>query len=136
MAPSESPDAPVEGATPLRRDTFLAMRRGAALRCPCCGKGRLYRSYLQQVDRCAVCHEELGHIRADDGPAWLTILIVGHLIVATVLAVDGWAGWPLWVSMTIYPLLAMALALGLLPTAKGVFIGAIWASEGRQAASE
>lgn len=118
------------GPTPMRRDTFLAMRRGAVLRCPCCGKGRLFRSYLRQVDHCAVCHEDLGHIRADDGPAWLTILIVGHLIVALVLTIDGWAGWPLWVSMTVYPLAAIVMALALLPSAKGVFIGIIWASGG------
>lgn len=136
MAPYEIHDAPVAGTMPMRRDTFLAMRRGAARHCPSCGQGRLYRSYLRQVDRCAVCHEDLGHVRADDGPAWLTILIVGHLIVAMVLAIDGWAGWPLWVSMTVYPLAAMAMALALLPSAKGIFIGAIWAGEGRQTAAE
>jgi len=136
MVPYEVHNAPVAGTAPMRRDTFLAMRRGAARRCPSCGEGQLFRSYLKQVDHCAICREELGHISADDGPTWLTVLIVGHLIVAMVLTIDGWAGWPMWVSMTVYPLAAAAMALGLLPIAKGVFIGAIWASEGRQAAAE
>lgn len=123
-------------AAPAQRNTALAMRRGAARRCPNCGEGRLYRSYLKPVDRCAVCGEDLGHIRADDGPTWLTVLVVGHLTVAMVLMIDGWAGWPLWVSMTVYPLLAVAMALMLLPIAKGIFIGAIWASEAAEPVSE
>jgi len=131
MTLSEAPNGTV-----ARRNIFLAMRHGAGWRCPRCGKGRLYRSYLKPVDRCGACREELGHIRADDGPAWLTVLVVGHLIVATVLATDGWAGWPLWASMTIYPLLAGGMALALLPTAKGIFIGAIWAGAAAPPAAE
>lgn len=129
MTVHEVPGDTVEAVPAVRRNTLLAVQRGARRRCPCCGEGRLYRSYLEPVDRCAVCSEALGHIRADDGPTWLTVLIVGHLIVAMVLTIDGWAGWPLWVSMTVYPLVAAAMALALLPIAKGIFIGAIWASE-------
>jgi len=114
---------------PVSRDVYQAARRGFACRCPSCGKGYLFRGYLKPVERCATCHEDLGHIRADDGPAWLTILIVGHLIVALVLTIDGWAGWPLWASMVIYPLAAAIMALALLPAAKGLFIGVIWAGE-------
>ena len=92
--------------------------------------GRLFRSYLKPVESCADCGEDFSHIRADDGPAWLTVLIVGHLIVAAVLTIDGWAGWPMWVSMVFYPTLALVMILVLLPFAKGAFIGAIWAGEG------
>jgi uncharacterized protein (DUF983 family) len=111
------------------RDLRLAVRRGLAGRCPACGKGRLFRSYLKPVDTCAACNEDLSHIRADDGPAWLTILIVGHLVVALVLGVDSWAGWPLWQAMVFYPTLGLVLSLALLPVAKGLFIGVIWAGE-------
>lgn len=123
-------------SVPARRDTFLAVRRAAGGRCPNCGKGRLFGSYLKPVETCAHCGEDLSHIRADDGPAWLTILIVGHLIVAAVLTIDGWAGWPLWAAMTFYPTLAIVLSLALLPVAKGVFIGAIWAGESARAVSQ
>ena len=130
------PSGDVAAAPATRRNVLLAMRRGAARHCPCCGEGRLYRSYLNQVDCCAACGEALGHIRADDGPTWLTVLVVGHLIVALVLTIDGWAGWPMWVSMTVYPIVAAAMALALLPTAKGIFIGAIWAGEAGEPAIE
>ena len=38
------------------------------------------RSYLKVRDTCPVCREDLSHQRADDGPAYLTILIVGHIM--------------------------------------------------------
>ncbi len=51
------------------------LKRALCGRCPQCGMGKLYKSYLKQVDACSACGEELGSIRADDGPAWVTILI-------------------------------------------------------------
>jgi uncharacterized protein (DUF983 family) len=112
------------------RDMRLAIRRGLLGRCPNCGKGRLFRAYLKPVEACSACGEDISHIQADDGPAWLTILVVGHVLVATILMVDGWAGWPMWLSMAFYPTLGLAMCLGGLPFAKGAFIGAIWAGEG------
>jgi uncharacterized protein (DUF983 family) len=111
-----------------RRDLSRAIRRGALGRCPNCGRGRLFRAYLKPVERCAECSEPLGHIRADDGPPWLTVMIVGHLVVAAALIVEAKALWPLWWSMLFFASLAFALALAVLPRAKGIFIGAIWAS--------
>lgn len=100
--------------------------RGLAGRCPKCGQGRLFARYLKQVDRCAVCGEDWGHIRADDGPAWLTILVVGHLVVGTVLSVEPYVDWPQWFSTTLWVSLALGLTLLGLPRAKGLFIALIW----------
>lgn len=119
-----------------RPNLFLAVRRGILGRCPNCGKGHLFKSYLKQADRCASCREDYSGIRADDGPAWLTILIVGHVIVGLVLTVESQANWPAWWSMTFFPLLAAAMALLLLPVAKGVFFGAIWATKAAESKSE
>lgn len=121
---------PVPATAPGPRDMAQAVRRGIARRCPACGRGHLFGAYLKPVAVCADCGEDISHIHADDGPAWLTILIVGHLLVALILTVDGWAGWPMWASMAFYPTLGLLMCLALLPTAKGVFIAAIWAGEG------
>ena len=114
----------------------LAIRRGVLGRCPNCGEGRLFTGYLKQADRCACCGEDFSHIRADDGPAWLTILIVGHVIVALVLAIESQGIWPAWLSMTVFPTLAAAMVLLLLPVAKGAFISAIWATGAKESQSE
>lgn len=86
------------------------------------------KSYLKQVDSCAACNEDFFHIRADDGPAWLTILIVGHILGPILLAVMPNSDWPDWVSMTVWPGLALILAALVLPRAKAMFIGLIWRS--------
>jgi len=104
----------------------LAVRRALIGRCPNCGKGKLFASYLKQVDHCSVCGEQYGHIRSDDAAPWLTILIVGHLVVPTALAVESRTSLPDWVSMTLWPALAACAALVVLPRAKALFLSVIW----------
>ena len=101
---------------------WLSAARAALGRCPHCGKGRLFRTYLKQVEACASCGERYGHIRADDGPAWLTILVVGHLVVGLILGIEPYTSWPSWVAILGWSTLTIALTLAFLPTAKGIFI--------------
>ena len=103
-----------------------AIRRAVLGRCPNCGKGALYKSYLKQVDRCPVCGESYGQSHADDGPPWLTILLVGHVIVPLIFVVNSLALWPLWAEMSVWPALTALLALAVLPRAKGVFLAILW----------
>ena len=63
----------------LDRPIGEAIRRGARGRCPACGQARIFTGYLKVKDHCPACGEALHHHRADDGPAYLTILIVSHL---------------------------------------------------------
>jgi uncharacterized protein (DUF983 family) len=121
------------GASPTRSPIWRAVRHGAALRCPSCGLGHLFHAYLKPVAACAHCNASFSHIRADDGPAWLTILIVGHVIVACALFVESLIVWPLWVSMMVFCSLTLAMTLALLPSAKGTFIAAIWSTDAREA---
>ncbi len=101
-------------------------RRALRGRCPQCGAGKLFKSYLKQVDECRVCSAHYGDIRADDGPAWLTILVVGHIMVPLLLEVEKDSTWPMWVPMMLWPSLAVVLSLLILPLAKGLFITILW----------
>ena len=109
---------------------WLGVRRGLAHRCPECGKGRLYRDYLKIEDSCEVCAHPLGEYRADDGPAYITILLVGHLVVAPLLLFPFIWQWPaaVVVPLTLGPLAALVLMT--LPRVKGAFLGALWATKG------
>ena len=106
--------------------TKQAAVRGFLGCCPHCGVGRLFRAYLTPVEACGACGEALGHVRADDGPAWLTVMVVGHIMVALLLTVRAAVLMPLWASLPLFGGIATALVLVLLPRAKGVFIGLIW----------
>ena len=109
------------------RPVKTAMLRGWRRRCPCCGSGPLMSGYLKVRESCAVCGEEFYHHRADDGPAYVTILIVGHLMAPLLLwSFMRYQPGP-WVLSTIFTVGCVALSLYLLPRLKGVFVGIQWA---------
>ncbi len=104
-----------------------AVRRGWRRRCPNCGSGPLLKGYLKVRDTCPVCGEDLHHHRADDGPAYLTILVVGHVLAPMFLWVYGvWRPEPL-VTITLFSVGTVAMSLYLLPRLKGVIVGVQWA---------
>ena len=106
---------------------MTAIGRGLRFRCPKCGQGRIFRAYLKQADACDHCGEPLGSIRADDGPAYLTILIVGHLLAPSLLFVfTTWQPEPL-VMFTGFAIGTVTLSLYLLPRLKGALVGFQWA---------
>ena len=77
---------------PPDRSLREAMTRGFFGRCPSCGRGRLFSSYLKVVKACEVCGEEFSGHRADDAPAYITLLIVAHIVGGGVLMSD--ETWP------------------------------------------
>ena len=113
-----------------RRDRSLreAMTRGFMGRCPNCGRGHLFRSYLKVVNTCEVCGEELSGHRADDAPAYVTLLIVAHVVGAGILMSD--EIWPhsslVWVAIFWLAVTVVASVL-ILPRAKGAIVGQQWA---------
>lgn len=111
------------------------MIRGALQRCPRCGEGHLFRAYLKPVEACDHCGEAFDHIRADDGPAWLTVMVTGHVVVALMLLANAVLFMPLWLSVSAFLSLAGAMVLGLLQRAKGLFIGMIWSMNAGEAVS-
>lgn len=116
-----------EDADTGERATWPALRRGFACRCPKCGQGALLHSYLKVRDTCPACGEVYVHHRADDGPAYLTILIVGHLMAPLMLYVfTTWRPDPL-VMATLFTLGTAILSLILLPRLKGAIVALQWA---------
>ena len=113
----------------VRLGLGVVIGRGLSGRCPNCGQGKLLASYLKPVDHCADCGEAYGHLRSDDGAPWLTILLVGHIVMPLVLFAEKHASWPEWVSMTVWPSFAIALSLLVLPRAKTVFLSIIWRTQ-------
>src|SRR5262245_60164994 len=65
-----------DGRSTGARPVLTSMLRGAALKCPACGQGAMFRRYLKVFDACPRCGEELHHHRADDAPPYFTIVIV------------------------------------------------------------
>jgi uncharacterized protein (DUF983 family) len=85
------------------------------------------RGYLAVREACPVCGEDFRPQRADDGPAYLTILIVGHLMAPLLLwSFVRFRPDPL-VLIAIFSVGTVALSLYLLPRLKGVLVAIQWA---------
>ena len=105
---------------------LAAITRGLSHRCPNCGEGPLYRAYLKVVDECRCCGHHLGEYRADDGPAYFTILLVGHLVIAPMLFLQWIWRAPIWLvlPLTLVPLATVTLLA--LPRVKGALVGLLY----------
>jgi len=109
------------------RPTKQALLRGWRRKCPNCGAGPMLRGYLTVREACPVCSEDLHHQRADDGPAYLTILIVGHLLAPALMFVySTWRPEPLTLAVG-FTIGTVGLSLYLLPRLKGAMVALQWA---------
>lgn len=116
--PDEKPHRPLWGA----------IKRGFSSRCPHCGEGKLFRAFVKPVDNCASCGEDYTHQRADDMPAYLVVLIVGHITVGGFMASEMMTDWPGWLHLSVWVPATIILALLLLQPVKGAVIGLQWAN--------
>ena len=110
------------------RTVWKAMGNGAKCRCPNCGKGKLFRAYLKVNAICPKCGEVLHWHKADDLPPYISIVIVGHVIIGLMLELETVAPQAPYVYlMTMVPL-ALFLPLAMLPSIKGAVVGLQWAN--------
>jgi uncharacterized protein (DUF983 family) len=108
-------------------DFWTSIFRGWRGRCPRCGAGSLFGSYLKMQSNCPSCGLALEPFRADDAPAYFTILVVGHLVVPMVLAFEKYGEQPpLWAHALLWLPLSVVLSLLLLPRIKGAVIALLW----------
>ncbi len=107
---------------------------GLFCRCPRCGKGSLYKSFLALRDRCPACGLDYAFADSGDGPAVFIMMIVGFIVVGGALAVEILYEPPYWVHAAIWLPLAIVLSLAILRPFKALLIALQYAhkaSEGR-----
>jgi uncharacterized protein (DUF983 family) len=112
---------------PAERPVMRAMLRGAAGTCPACGNAALFCRFVDVHEACSSCNLPLYHHRADDLPAYLNILLVGHIVVGLMVAVMLLDLFSMWTLMGITVVLSVISAIALMRPLKGIVIGAQWA---------
>ena len=110
-----------------RRPILRAMTRGLRGRCPACDSGHMFYRYLKISPTCEACGHDLDQYPSDDGPAYFTILLVGHAVVAPLLLfpIIWKAPAAMIVPGVLIPLALLTMAV--LPRVKGGVIGALYA---------
>ncbi len=112
----------------LKPTTKTIAIRGLKLRCPKCNQAPLFGAYLKPVESCSSCGHNWSKVRADDGPAWATMLVVLHLLAPLFHFLIFKVDLPEWGPILVLGSLGLTLSLILLPRMKGLFIGLIWAT--------
>jgi len=114
------------------RSLLTGLKRGLMRRCPSCGIGKLFAGYLKVERVCAHCGNDNGRYPADDGPAYFTILLIGHLVIAPGLALTVIESWSPYALLAVALPLVGGLTLAALPVIKGGWIGVLWGVGGGQ----
>ena len=116
-----------ETAAAEKRDLWTALKRGLRGRCPRCGQGKLFRAFLKVDDHCPACGLDYTPHRADDLPAYLVIIIVGHIMVPLALMIETNYSPPVALQLSIYLPLTLIASLALLQPVKGAVVAIQWA---------
>jgi len=124
--PANTPGSASGSASPESLPLMTAIRRGLARRCPACGKGAVLTGYLTRVPVCASCGEDFSQISADDGPAWATLIVVGHVLAPLMVFLGRDERIPVWTAIAVLAAAMLAGVWWCLPRAKGLFIALIW----------
>lgn len=112
----------------MHRSLNRSIQRGLLARCPRCGEGALYDGFLTTADSCGSCGLKISGHRADDAPPYVVMLIVGHVVVGMMLAVEQLYSPALWVHGALWLPLTLVMSLALLRPVKGALIGIQWAN--------
>jgi uncharacterized protein (DUF983 family) len=116
-----------ESAIAEKRDLWTSIKRGFRGRCPRCGEGKLFRAFLKVDNNCSVCDLDFTPHRADDLPAYLVIVIVGHIVVPIALMIETNYSPPVALQLAIYLPITLFASLALLQPVKGAVVGMQWA---------
>ena len=103
-----------------------ALWRGFSMKCPNCGRGHLFGRFLKVADNCEACGEDFTPQRADDFPAYLVIVVVGHVVVPALLAMEVAYAPPAWLQLLIWLPVTLFSALALLQPTKGAIVALQW----------
>jgi uncharacterized protein (DUF983 family) len=107
---------------------ITGVRRGLRQRCPQCGEGHLFSSFLKVKGSCEACGADNTAYPSDDAPPYLTLFLVGHLILPFMFWMDrAWAP-AMWIMFAIWLPLISVVTLATLPFMKGATIGFAWAT--------
>lgn len=107
---------------------WSGIRRGLSRRCPSCGQGRLFNGFLTVRPNCEVCTAHNASYPSDDMPPYVTMVIVGHIVLPLLLWVDHVFAPPTGAQFAIWLPMTALLSIGLLPFVKGAVVGLCWAT--------
>ncbi len=106
----------------MPRAPVSPFRAGLFCRCPRCGEGKLFRSFLKVAERCASCGLDLGKEDSGDGPAVFVMFITGPVVVGLALWTEITFHPPYWLHFVLWIPTVLGLSLAVLQPLKALLI--------------
>lgn len=110
----------------LPSSAWKAMLRGARGRCPRCNEAKLFHRFLKPFPFCSACEQDWTHQQADDFPAYIAILLTGHIMAPIIIALVQDTKLSLIALAAIIVTAMLVLMIGFLQPAKGAIIALQW----------
>ena len=98
------------------------LQTGLRGRCPRCGQGKMFQSFLKLKPKCEVCGLDYSFADSGDGPVVFVLLIVGFVVVGAALWLEVNYSPPLWLHFLLWIPAVIVFGLGLMRVLKGVLI--------------
>ncbi|WP_339825980.1 DUF983 domain-containing protein [uncultured Parasphingorhabdus sp.] len=113
-------------APDLPKTAFQAAIRGLHGRCPSCGEGQMFPRLLKPIEHCPICGQDWTAQQADDFPAYVAIIVTGHILAPVIIFMINETDFSMWTNLAIIITLALILLGSLLQPAKGAIIAIQW----------
>lgn len=126
MPPPANDQDPESEGIALPASGWEAMLRGARSRCPRCNEAKLFTRFLKPVASCPHCGQDWTHQQADDFPAYVSILLTGHIMAPIIIALVQETALSLVALAAIIVPLMLALMIMFIQPAKGAIIALQW----------
>lgn len=109
------------------------IKAGLRCRCPNCGHGKVFSTYLGFAESCEVCNADFQKADSGDGPAFFVMFLVGIVITPPVLLVQVVFDPPYWVHLLIWGPVVLGLSIWLLRPFKSLLFALQWKNHAEEA---
>ena len=86
----------------------------------------MFARFLKPSPACEACGQGWDQSRADDFPAYIVILLLGHLLVPLMIEVNAALDIPMGLQALLWPGFAILLAVAMIQPAKAAVIAFQW----------
>lgn len=109
------------------------LKAGWKGKCPRCGRGKMFQSWLKIADRCEACELDYRFAAPDDGPAFFSLCIIAFPLTFFVVWLQVAFDPPVWVHLvTSLPLMVIGCVLPLRPI-KGWLVASQYVNRAQEA---
>ncbi len=105
-------------------------------KCPRCGKGHIFMSFLDIAPSCEICGLDLKFADAGDGPAVFVTLLGGFFVLGAALWTELKFEPPFWVHLVIFLPLTLFVCIGMLRPLKGILVALQYRNKSGQGSIE